>query len=464
MPVNPRVPSVDQARRIGRDRRKAMSRSAHAELRLPERDPVAVIEEQNASRLADLVPVRIGRMLQSPFTYYRGTAGVMARDLAGGVDTGVWVVSCGDAHVSNFGLFASPERRVVFDLNDFDEAGDAPWEWDLKRLVASVHVGARDLGASEDACADACRLTVAAYRTSLGDLYETTALDRYYRTVDVDALADRLSDDDLPVLERTVRKARRRTSDQVLEKLEFADIDGRRRIVDQPPIVQHVEHASLDELDALFQRYRSVVREDIAVVLDQFRLVDYVLRVVGVGSVGTRCYLLLFEGPGGEPLVLQAKEAQASVLATYGGMHDGLPAGLGPEDHIQGHRVVAGQRILQAQSDPFLGWIEGWAGDDRDRRVDYYWRQFRDMKGSVDVGRLSVDQFARYGTLCGALLARAHSQSSGGAVICGYLGRSERFDEAVAAWARAYADVCEADHDALAAAVRRGRLPAESGM
>lgn len=446
----------------GRTLRARLKRSEQARLVAPEgRDPVAILERQHASRLAELVPVRVGRMAQSAFAYYRGTAAVMAADLAAGPDTGVDVVCCGDAHVSNFGFYASPERALLFDLNDFDEAGVAPWEWDVKRLAASVHVGGRDIGMSEAACADASRAAVAAYRVALRGLMRMSALDRYYHRVDAGAVEAQLAG---VHTRKAVRKARTRTSDQLLERITLRDgAGGGLRIVDQPPVTRHVDHARPEELDGLFRQYLTTLREDVAWLLSQFRLVDFVLRVVGVGSVGTRCYVIALEGPGGEVLFLQAKEAQASVLTSHGGrpaIIPGAPAGVA---FNEGHRVVAGQRVLQAQSDPFIGHITGWAGEHGDRpRVDYYWRQFRDMKGSIELSLLDGPQFSAYGELCGCLLARAHSQSPGAAAVAAYLGAGDAFDAAVSAWAAAYADLAEADYVALRAAIKSGRLPAET--
>jgi uncharacterized protein (DUF2252 family) len=452
------------SRAAGRELREAVPRRTHAELRLPDRDPVAVVAEQNADRIPALVPLRVGRMLESPFAWYRGTAATMAADLRAAPRTGVTVVACGDAHVANFGLFASPERRVVFDLNDFDEAGDGPWEWDVKRLAASMHVAGRDKGMTEEQCGEAARLAVRGYREALDEALSLGALERFAFQVEVEAVEPMLEDAGREELRRTVRKAQRRTSEQVVRRITTRTADGRMRIVDQPPVTQHVDHATPEQVATLFERYREPLRADVRALLGQFSLVDHVLRVVGVGSVGTRCYLVLLEGPAGEPLVLQVKEAVPSVLATYGGMADALPAGLVPAGDVpaQGRRVVAAQRILQAHSDPFLGWTtvdagEGFTG----RRVDFYWRQFRDMKGSVELDRLTPVQLARYGGFCGRVLARAHSQSPGARVVHGYLGRSEAFDDAVAAWARAYADVVEQDHARLGAAVARGALPAE---
>lgn len=446
----------------GRSLRAQVKRSDQAPLKLPEgRDPIAILEQQHVSRLAELVPVRIGRMAQSAFAYYRGTAAVMAADLAAGPHTGTKVVCCGDAHVSNFGFYASPERTLLFDLNDFDEAGVAPWEWDVKRLAASVHVGGRDIGMSESACREATQRAVGAYRSCLRELMQMSALERYYFRVDANSVQETLSSSQT---RKAVRKARGRTSDQLLARMTMRDDkNGGLRIVEQPPVTRHVDHAHIDELHGLFKQYLGTLREDAAWLLSQFGLVDFVLRVVGVGSVGTRCYVLALEGPGGEVLFLQAKEAQPSVLSSYGGMPSVIPGAPGGVDYSEGHRVVAGQRILQAQSDPFIGHIIGWAGEHGDRpRVDYYWRQFRDMKGSIEPALLNGTQFASYGELCGRLLARAHSQSPGASAIAGYLGSGTRFDEAVSKWSAAYADLAEADYAALKAAIKSGRLPAET--
>ena len=327
-----------ESRAVGRALRDRVPRRTQGALLLPERDPVAIVEEQNRDRLQDLVPLRIGRMLESPFAFYRGTAATMAHDLRDGPRTGVQVVACGDAHVSNFGLFASPERRVLFDLNDFDEASDAPWEWDVKRLAASMYVGGRDKGLAEHDCADAARGAVRGYRETLAEAFARDALARYAFLVDTAVIEPLLLDGGREELERTVRKARRRTSEQVVRKITSRTADGRTRIVDQPPVTQHVDTASVDELTTLFEAYREPLRADARLLLSQFTVVDFVLRVVGVGSVGTRCYIVLLEGPAGEPLVLQVKEATSSVLATYGGMVDALPSGPVPRPWSVGDR------------------------------------------------------------------------------------------------------------------------------
>ncbi len=287
--------TLTESRAVGRALRDRVPRRTQGALLLPERDPVAIVEEQNRDRLQDLVPLRIGRMLESPFAFYRGTAAVMAHDLRDGPRTGVHVVACGDAHVANFGLFASPERQVLFDLNDFDEASDGPWEWDVKRLAASMYVGGRDKGLAEHDCADAARSAVRGYRETLAEAFARSALDRYAFLADTTVIEPRLLDAGREELERTVRKARRRTSEQVVRKITTRTADGRTRIVDQPPVTQHVGTASVDELAALFEAYREPLRADARLLLSQFTVVDFVLRVVGVGSVGTRCYIVLLE-------------------------------------------------------------------------------------------------------------------------------------------------------------------------
>lgn len=450
-----------------RTMRRTLKRTAQAELVLPpDRDPIGIFEAQHASRIPDLVPVRVGRMLQSPFAYFRGSAAAMAADLAKAPVTGVRVVACGDAHLANLGFFASPERRLMFDLNDFDESGVAPWEWDLKRLATSIELAGRERGFRGSERAAAAIATVRGYRTWLGTLMRRSALERFSAGVDVEA-AKRLitAEADREVVRRATSKARRRTSEQVLDDITARTEEGELRIVEQPPITRRIPDDAMAFLEPLHAAYRATLREDVRLLLAGFRVVDAVLRVVGVGSVGTRCYVLLLKGPDDEPLFLQAKEAQPSVLVTHGRMPGRVP-GLAPgEPFTEGRRVVAAQHILQAHSDPFLGWISGVGGSGASRRpMDFYIRQYRDMKGSIDTTRLDAGQLGRYGYACGSMLARAHAQSPGARSIAQYIGEAERFDRAVAAWAAAYADVCEEDHRALGEAVASGRLPAVHGV
>jgi uncharacterized protein (DUF2252 family) len=458
---------VAEARGLGRGLRATLRRSDQAELRPPDRDPVAIVESEHATRLAHLVPIRIGRMLQSPFAYYRGTAAVMAADLAGAPRTGHHVVICGDAHIANFGLFASPERRVLFDLNDFDEASVGPWEWDVKRMATSVVLAARAAGLTDAEVADATLQAVSSYREGIARMTERSVLERYFFQVETSALEALASAGAQKVLRRTVKGAERRTSDRALERITTTDASGSRTIVDQPPLMTHIEHFTMPELVDLGTQYLKTLRADVAVLLAQLQPTDYALRVVGVGSVGTRCYIVLLLGPAGEPLFLQVKEAERSVVQTYGRIPPAAPRGVHDvELGRQGYRVVTGQRILQAQSDPFLGWVTGTSPEHgrAARAIDFYWRQFRDMKGSVDLETLRPPQFGQYAGLCGSLLARAHSQSPQPAILDAYLGRSDVFDQAITTWSTRYADQVERDFALLEKAVASGRLPAEQGV
>ena len=436
----------------GRRVRALVPRSRHARFELPERDPVEILAGQHTTREPELVPVRIGRMLQSPFAYYRGSAAVMAHDLARDTSTGYRVLACGDAHLANFGLYASPERRLVFDLNDFDEAYPAPWEMDVKRLAASLWLNGRANGHPEARCKDAVASSVRSYRTTVHRLCDLSVLERYYYQVEAEALPK--------IAHQAARKARLRTSERVMEQLATVTENGVQRIAEQPPLVRRPANPDWDRINGLFEEYRRTLRTDTALLLSQYTLVDYASRVVGVGSVGTRCFLFMLSGPSGDHLFLQSKEAGRSVLETHGKVTD-APNSVTQQLMVHGHgfRVVAAQRILQAQSDPMLGWVRGVKGEDGNVR-DHYLRQFRDMKGSLNLAELSPSAAETYGELCGELLARAHCQSPGARFLSGYLGNSDSFDVAVTTWAGLYADQTEADHAALGEAVRVGRLEA----
>lgn len=442
----------------GVELRKQLPRSEHATLIPPTRDAIAILEDQHRTRIPELIPVRVGRMAQSPFAFYRGSAAVMAHDLATGPDTGVDVFACGDAHVANFGLYATPERTLTFDLNDFDEAGDAPWEWDVKRLATSALIGALDTGLRPDQARDIARASVTAYRETLAQMMLLNAIERYYYSGETSWMQTTLDSATQKMVRRTARKAQRNTSERALEKIELATIDGRVRIVDEPPIMKHDPAITPELSNQLFTEYLHTVRADIAVLLSQFSLVDTVLRVVGVGSVGMQNYIQFLMGARNEPFFLQIKEAQASVLHTYGKRPSRLQSNvLRIRRGLHGFRVISCQRILQATSDPFLGYFAH-------RHREFYVRQFRDMKGSLDLTRLDASQFAQYASLCGDLLARGHSQSPTAMVIDGYLNGSSRFDEAITAWSVAYAEVVQRDFEALEAAVKSGRLPIERGV
>jgi uncharacterized protein (DUF2252 family) len=420
----------------GRALRERVPRSAHGVAVAADRDPIGILREQNSTRIPELVPLRMQRMLESPFAFFRGSAAIMAADLAVGASTGVHVVTCGDAHVSNFGLYAGPSRALVFDLNDFDEAAWAPWEWDVKRLAASVVIGARDRGWDLPWAENAAREAVATYRTALRRLSERTPLERYF----VRGVPDASGAFDERIAELTRRaadKALRRTGDQAAARMTEIGADGTRRFVDDPPVLEHVGNEHRADLDELVQRYRSTASIDIDMLMSSYRHVDTARRVVGVGSVGTACHVSLFLGPRDEPLILQIKQALDSALVAYGGAQQ--PPGVA--DSPNGRRVVDCQRILQAASDPFLGWFEV---DGR----EYYIRQFRDMKGGVDLQTVKRPEFAGYARACATMLARAHSQSPQSPVAAGYLGRSSMFETAVAQWAVGYAAVVEADFQA----------------
>lgn len=434
-------------RAAGRAHRSVLPRSAHGDYsEAPGRDPLGIIEMQNADRLPELTGLRAERMRESPFTFYRGTAGVQAADLAGGPSTGVHVVISGDAHLSNFGFYRSPQRTLVFDMNDFDEAAVAPWEWDVKRLVASVVVAARACGAGEASARQAAVACVAAYRTAIREFDALPALERFYRRIDLDAGIVVP-----PGLRRVVKDARRaaerRTAARVLSRTAALDADGRLVFGEDPPVMTHVGDELRGAVERLFTEYLGTVRADVALLFTHYRVDDLVRRVVGVGSVGTRCYILALTDPDRNALVMQVKEANPAVAYSFGGMPGEMLPGMREERAIDdhGYRVVSGQRILQAVSDPFLGHLEN------DGRA-FYVRQFRDGNSSVEVEALDRDGFLWYARACAWVLARGHAQSPALPFVAGYLGASDAFDRAVARWAVAYADQAERDHAAFVAA------------
>ncbi|MEV6755761.1 DUF2252 domain-containing protein [Streptomyces sp. NPDC051214] len=437
--------------RQGKAARKRASRSSHgAWIPSADRaDPVAVLERQGADRVQDLLPIRYARMAASPFSFLRGAAAVMAGDLAVQWDTGLTVQLCGDAHLSNFGLFASPERALLFDLNDFDETCPGPFEWDVKRLAASIAVASRDNGHPRGAARAACLAAVAAYRTSMRRLAGLGELAVWYERTDAHDL--------LPLIRSAghrkraasaMDRARRRTNLQALGKLteKVEGAPGVRRIIHDPPLIEPVSAADLAALRKIFGDYRSTLSEERRLLLDRYHFVDAARKVVGVGSVGTRCYLVLLAGrDAGDPLFLQIKEAVRSVVEEH------LPAG--PYVH-PGHRVVAGQRLLQAAGDIFLGWMTGPQGR------AFYWRQLRDMKGSADVESMSPAELRSYARLCGTALARAHARSGDRIAIAAYLGGADTFDRAVADFALLYTAQNARDHAALTEAISSGLVAA----
>jgi uncharacterized protein (DUF2252 family) len=430
-------------------------------------DPLALLEEQAKSRVPELVPVRYGRMMVSPFSYYRGAALPMASDLAAAPVSGLAVQACGDAHLSNFGLFGSAERRLVFDVNDFDETLPGPWEWDVKRLAASMEVAARGNGFSGKQRREIVMATVGRYRQAMRNFAGMTNLEVWYAHADLDQLRaqfeSQLQARQLKGIDKGMAKARTRDSMQEVAKL-CCVVDGKARIMPDPPLLVPLEdllpaeadRASLEtQLARLIATYRRTLETDRRYLLEQFEITDIARKVVGVGSVGTRCWIVLMHGRDhSDPLFLQVKEAEESVLSRF----------VGASKHAnQGQRVVAGQRLMQAASDIFLGWYRTEAGLDGKQR-DFYVRQLRDWKFSVDIETLLPPGMRMYGELCGWTLARAHARSGDRVAIAAYLGGSDVFDQAITQFAAAYADQNERDHQALVNAVTAGRIAAERDM
>ncbi|MEV6752812.1 DUF2252 domain-containing protein [Streptomyces sp. NPDC051214] len=450
---------------LGRARRTRARRSDHAGFTpAPDRpDPVDVIERQSASRLPELVPIRYGRMLESPFRFFRGAAAIMATDLAHTPDSGLRAQLCGDAHMLNFRLLASPERHLMFDVNDFDETLPGPWEWDVKRLVVSLVIAGRDNGFKHAERARVVRATVRSYRESIREFARMRTLDVWYSRIDAADLhtlmSAKLDARTRRRVSKTFSKARTRDHLQALEKLARM-VDGQLRLAPDPPLITPlddlmpgVERKQLEhQLRELVDRYALTLPADRRALLAQYRVVDMARKVVGVGSVGTRCWIILLLGRDDtDPLLLQAKEAQPSVLAEFAGA----------SSHVnQGERVVAGQRLMQATSDMFLGWerVEGLDGRER----DFYLRQLRDWKAIPQAELMTPDVMRLFGRMCGATLARAHARSGDRIAVAAYLGDSDTFDQALARFAETYADQNERDHRALAAAVRKGRVAAVS--
>jgi uncharacterized protein (DUF2252 family) len=474
-------PSVADRRAKGSDARNSTPLSSHAGwVAAADRpDPVGLLEEQNQTREPDLVPVRHGRMLVSPFTFYRGAAKIMAADLASTPTAGLQVQLCGDAHLSNFGAFASPERELLFGLNDFDETLPGPFEYDVKRLAASFTIAARNNGFTKADTAAATLDAAKAYREAMAGFAQMGTLAIWYAHLDEDELMRRIrsaaAEDSKArkgkketkagrrvekAAEKTVAKAHTRDSLQALSKLGEL-VDGRYRIVSQPPIVVPARELeatyglSADQIERViheqFRAYRATLRADQRQLLERFQVVDMARKVVGVGSVGTRAFIVLLQGRDQQdPLFLQVKEATASVLEGY----------LSKSRYQQpGERVVHGQRMLQAASDIFLGWTKG-----VEANRHYYWRQLRDMKGSAEVEAMAPVGLRVYAGICGWTLARAHARSGDPIAIAEYLGEDDRFDRSIADFAERYAEQNERDYQAFTKAVRSGRLEALEGI
>jgi uncharacterized protein (DUF2252 family) len=464
------VPHLTVAERVARGKaaRAESPRSNHGrfEPASDRPDPLDLLEQQAKARVPDLVPIRYGRMLVSPFTFYRGAAKFMADDLERTPRSGITAQCCGDAHLSNFGLFASPERRLVFDLNDFDETLPGPWEWDVKRLAVSMLIAARDNGFPAKIQERSVLETVGNYRTAMRKYAGQTNLDVWYAHMEADAYLREVGSSWKPREaergEKIVAKARTRDSMSAFAKLTHM-VDGQPRIVDQSPLIvpleAYVPPEERPEMFALLQQllrlYRESLDDDRRKLLEQFTMTDFARKVVGVGSVGTRAWIaLLFGRDESDPLFLQVKEADASVLEDS----------LGPSEFSNhGQRVVVGQRLMQATSDIFLGWVHVTSPVDGKAR-DFYGRQLKDWKGSIEIDQLRPEGLVFYGHLCGQTLARAHARSGDRIAIASYLGNGDRFDRALLEFSLAYADQNERDYKRLVAAVDSGQIKAVTGL
>jgi uncharacterized protein (DUF2252 family) len=460
--------SVSERVARGKAAREEVPRSLHAHFEPSDvrADPVELLERQAQSRVPELVPIRYGRMLVSPFTFYRGAAMIMAHDLAATPRSGLMVQCCGDAHLSNFGAFASPERRLVFDINDFDETLPGPWEWDVKRLAASMLIAARDNGFGAKEQDQIVLDTVGAYRNNLREFAGMKNLAVWYSHFDIESFIQEYSSQFKTKLvsraEKNVAKARTRDSMSAFKKLTEV-VDGNVQIVDQSPLIVPIAKLAVGEdIDAIFEELRRLIRMyretlefDRRVLIEEFDLHDVARKVVGVGSVGTRAWIALLMGRDGtDPLFLQIKEAEASVLEAF----------LGPSEFANhGQRVVTGQRLMQAVSDIFLGWLHNPEGMDG-RGRDFYVRQLKDWKGSAEIEQMVPDGMAAYGRMCGWTLARAHARSGDRIAIASYLGGGDTFDRAILEFSKAYAAQNERDYKELAKAVKAGRVVAQTGL
>jgi uncharacterized protein (DUF2252 family) len=459
--------SVDQRAAAGKAARAKVPRSSHAAWKpaARRRDPVKVLEDQAKSRVKELVPIRYGRMLASPFTFFRGAAAIMAMDLAKTPQSGLRVQACGDAHLSNFGVFAAPDRRLVIDVNDFDETLPGPWEWDVKRLAASFAIAGRDRDFTPKETRTAVLTTARAYREAMREFATMRNLDVWYARLDVESLLGDLAKvadkKQMKAVQRNVAKAHKKNSMKAFDRL-VRVVDGEPQIISDPPLLvparelleRDQEQEYEERMREMLDRYRESLKGDRRHLFDSYRFVEMARKVVGVGSVGTRAWVLLMMGRDGQdPLFMQAKEAEASVLEPYVGESDF-------KNH--GERVVEGQWLMQASSDILLGWLPALGFDEQER--DFYVRQLWDGKRSVEVETLAPEGLAIYGRVCGWTLARAHARSGDRIAIGSYLGKGDTFDRAVAEFSELYADQNELDYAALADAVKSGSIEAETDL
>jgi len=443
-------PSVGMRMTAGKALRERVPRASHADWVAPvdRPNPVELLRHSDQGRLAELLPIRYARMRQSPFAFFRGSAAVMAWDLSRTPVSGIRVQACGDCHAANFGGFASPERQLLFDINDFDETLPAPWEWDVKRLAASIILASRDLGLSGGVCDDAVLTMAQSYRQRVRDYGRMRALEVWYSHMDAEVfLAGAKTAEARKRWQQVEEKARHQTAEHIFPNIANV-VNGRTRIVDHPPLVYHPRESDLirKHVTRMFRHYRETLPQERRVILDRYQIVDVARKVVGVGSVGTRCAVVLLMAGEHDPLLLQFKEALPSVLESYAGRS---------RYANHGERVVTGQRMLQSASDVFLGWTR----DEQGR--SYYFRQLRDMKMKIDLETMAKADWLEYVEICGWALARAHARTGDAALIGGYLGKNDTFDCALAKFAGSYADQAERDHAALVKAIRSGRVAAE---
>jgi uncharacterized protein (DUF2252 family) len=440
-------PSVQERMTSGKSLRERVPRTSHAEWAAPpgRPDPIALLQGNDNGRLPELLPIRYGRMGQSPFAFFRGSAALMAWDLSKTPATGIRAQACGDCHAANFGGFASPERRLLFDINDFDETLSAPWEWDVKRLAASIVLASSELGMGNGRCHDAVLTMAQSYRQHMREYAHMRALEVWYSHMDAEVFIDEAkSAAARKRWQQAEEKAKLQTAEHIFPSI--ADVkNGRTRIVDRPPLVYHPRESDviLKHVTDMFQRYRETLPDERRIILDRYHIIDVARKVVGIGSVGTRCSVALLMAGEHDPMLLQFKEALPSVLEPYAGK-SAYP------NH--GERVVIGQRMLQSASDVFLGWTH----DDEGR--SYYFRQLRDMKMKIDLENMNKGDWLEYVAVCGWTLARAHARTSDAALIGGYLGRNDVFDLALAKFAVSYAKQADRDHEKLLKAIRSGRV------
>ena len=429
----------------GRAARERTPRSALAHLSIGERDPLGILDEQNASRMQELIPLRIERMSASPFAFYRGTAAIQAADLARDPHSGILVPSCGDAHVSNFGFFASPQRTLMFDLNDFDEAAWAPWEWDVKRLVTSIVIAGQATSRDSHVVEDAALAAVRTYARAIAASTKRSPVKRFFEHFDAESGLAAMDPESQRTMRAAIKAAEKRTGERAARRLTVEGEDGRLLFVERPPTMTHTTPEIEGRLHDNLVKYLESALVDIQLLMRNYTASDIALRVVGVGSVGTLCALILLQDGDGNALILQGKQAGRSVLEQYGGIEQPPQLDALIAEHGEGGRVVALQRILQALSDPFLGHLRAYAGD-------FYIRQFNDMKGGVEMDELDDPLFHEYAETCAAVLARAHAQSALVGQVAGYIGNGRMVGEAILEWAYAYAELSKEDYLAFVAA------------